>query len=62
MRVVIAPDSFKECATAVAEALARDIRRVWREADLALIPMADAAKEPSMPSYDRPTAKSSPVP
>ena len=46
MRVVIAPDSFKECATApvVAEALARGIRRVWPEVDLELIPMADGGE------------------
>ena len=46
MRVVIAPDSFKECATApaVAEALARGIRRVWPDADLQRIPMADGGE------------------
>ena len=46
MRIVIAPDSFKECATAVevAEAIAAGIRRVVPEAELALVPMADGGE------------------
>ena len=46
MRVVIAPDSFKEClpAAAVAKALADGWRRVFPEADIACVPMADGGE------------------
>jgi glycerate kinase len=46
MRVVIAPDSFKEClsASAVAEALAAGWWRVYPAADLRLVPMADGGE------------------
>jgi len=46
MRIVIAPDSFKECATApeVAEAIGSGVRRVVPEAELALVPMADGGE------------------
>jgi glycerate kinase len=46
MRVVIAPDSFKECtpAAAVAKALAEGWRRVFPEDDLRLVPMADGGE------------------
>lgn len=46
MRVVIAPDSFKECATAgqVAAAIAAGWRRVYPDADLVLVPMADGGE------------------
>lgn len=46
MRVVIAPDAFKECASAmvVAQALAEGWRSVFPAADLRLIPMADGGE------------------
>lgn len=46
MRIVIAPDSFKECASAaeVAEALAMGFRRVLPDAELVLVPMADGGE------------------
>lgn len=46
MRIVIAPDSFKECAPAseVAEAIASGIRRAFPAADLVLAPMADGGE------------------
>ena len=46
MRIVVAPDSFKECATAVevADAIAAGIRRVVPNAELALVPMADGGE------------------
>jgi glycerate kinase len=46
MRVVLAPDSFKEClpAAEVAAALARGWRRVDAQADLRLLPMADGGE------------------
>ena len=46
MRVVIAPDSFKEClsAGAVAKALAEGWRRADPGADLRLLPMADGGE------------------
>ena len=46
MRIVIAPDSFKECAPAseVAEAIASGIRRAFPVADLVLAPMADGGE------------------
>jgi glycerate kinase len=46
MRIVIAPDSFKECATAVevADAIAEGIRRALPDADLVLVPMADGGE------------------
>ena len=46
MRIVIAPDSFKECASAldVAQAIARGWRRVFPDADVALAPMADGGE------------------
>jgi glycerate kinase len=46
MRIVIAPDSFKECLSAleVAEALAAGLRRAIPDADLELVPMADGGE------------------
>lgn len=46
MRIVIAPDSFKEClsALAVAEALATGLRRALPDAELELVPMADGGE------------------
>ena len=46
MRIVIAPDSFKECASAtvVAEAIAVGLRRVLPDAELDLVPMADGGE------------------
>lgn len=46
MRIVVAPDSFKECASApaVAEAIAAGVRRVVPDADLELVPMADGGE------------------
>ena len=46
MRILIAPDSFKEClsADAVAVAIERGIRRVWPDADCIFLPMADGGE------------------
>ncbi len=46
MRIVIAPDSFKECASAsaVAEAMARGALRAAPGADVFVIPMADGGE------------------
>jgi len=46
MRIVIAPDSFKESATAAeaAEAIARGVRRVLPSAELVTVPMADGGE------------------
>lgn len=46
MHIVIAPDGFKECCTAVAvaDALAEGWRRVFPDADLRLVPMADGGE------------------
>ncbi|MBI4560373.1 MAG: glycerate kinase [Candidatus Hydrogenedentes bacterium] len=46
MRIVIAPDSFKECASAVevANAIAEGVRRVYADAELVLVPMADGGE------------------
>ena len=46
MRVVIAPDSFKECASAeaVSAALAAGWLRVYPEADVVRVPMADGGE------------------
>ena len=46
MRIVIAPDSFKECASseAVASALAEGWRRIYPEAECDLVPMADGGE------------------
>ncbi|MBI5094094.1 MAG: glycerate kinase [Candidatus Hydrogenedentes bacterium] len=46
MRIVIAPDSYKECASAVvvAQAIAEGWRRAAPEAELKLIPMADGGE------------------
>lgn len=46
MRVVIAPDSFKECLTAseAATAIAEGWRRVHPQADLDLVPIADGGE------------------
>jgi glycerate kinase len=46
MKVVIAPDSLKECASAreVAEAIARGVRRVLEDAEIVLVPMADGGE------------------
>ncbi len=46
MKIVIAPDSFKECAAAkdVAEAIAAGLRRALPNAELVLVPMADGGE------------------
>ncbi|MBY6273980.1 MAG: glycerate kinase [Bacillaceae bacterium] len=46
MRIVIAPDSYKGSLTAaqVAEAMAAGVRRVWPDASVTLIPMADGGE------------------
>ena len=46
MKVVVAPDSFKEClsAPAVAEAIARGLRRADGSLDVCLVPMADGGE------------------
>lgn len=46
MRVVVAPDSFKECLSAlrVAEAIARGLRRADAGLEVALVPMADGGE------------------
>lgn len=46
MRVVIAPDSFKECASAlaVAEAIAEGVMRAMPEAAFEIVPMADGGE------------------
>ena len=46
MRVVIAPDSFKECASAarVAHALAAGVKRACPDADVHCVPMADGGE------------------
>jgi len=46
MRIVIAPDSFKECASAleVAQAIARGWSRVFPDAETVLVPMADGGE------------------
>jgi len=46
MRIVIAPDSFKECLSAleVAEALAFGLRRAVPDVELELVPMADGGE------------------
>jgi glycerate 2-kinase len=46
MRIVIAPDSFKECLTAtrVAEAISEGIRLVFPEAEIIRIPFADGGE------------------
>jgi len=46
MRIVIAPDSFKECLTApeVAEALAKGVLKVYPKAEIQKIPVADGGE------------------
>lgn len=46
MRIVIAPDSFKECASSleVCRAIEEGLRRVLPEADLVSVPMADGGE------------------
>ena len=46
MKIVIAPDSFKECAAAaeVAQAIATGVRRALPDAELVLVPMADGGE------------------
>ena len=46
MRVVIAPDSFKESLSAVeaCDAIAAGLRRAWPDAELHLVPMADGGE------------------
>lgn len=46
MKIVIAPDSFKEClpAHAVAEAIAVGVRRVFPHATIELVPLADGGE------------------
>ncbi|MDF2628022.1 MAG: Glycerate kinase [Symbiobacteriaceae bacterium] len=46
MRIIIAPDSYKGCMTAaeVAEAMGRGARRVFPQAELDLVPMADGGE------------------
>ena len=46
MRILIAPDSFKGSlsALAAAEAMARGVRAVFPEAEVALLPIADGGE------------------
>ena len=46
MRIVIAPDSFKESASAleVCEAIETGLRRVWADAVIDRVPMADGGE------------------
>ncbi len=46
MRIVIAPDSFKECLSAaeVAEAIASGVKEALPQADIACVPMADGGE------------------
>lgn len=46
MRIVIAPDSFKECLSAikVAEAISEGIQRIFPEAEIMSIPVADGGE------------------
>ena len=46
MRIVIAPDSFKESASAVevCEAIETGLRRVWADAEIDAVPMADGGE------------------
>lgn len=46
MRIVIAPDSFKECASAeqVARAIAAGLARVFPDAELVQVPLADGGE------------------
>ncbi len=46
MRIIIAPDKFKEAlsARAVAAAIARGVRRVWPDAQIDCVPMADGGE------------------
>ncbi|RYM05953.1 glycerate kinase [Sporolactobacillus sp. THM7-7] len=46
MKVVIAPDSFKESLTALeaAEAIESGLRRIWPDAELIKVPMADGGE------------------
>ncbi|MFZ5814416.1 MAG: glycerate kinase [Bacillota bacterium] len=46
MKIVIAPDSYKGSMTAaeVAEAMGRGVRRLWPEAEVDLVPMADGGE------------------
>lgn len=45
-RIVIAPDSFKECLTSpeVARAIETGLRRVWADAEIECVPMADGGE------------------
>jgi len=46
MRIVIAPDSFKEClsSTRVADCISKGIQRVFPEAEIVCIPMSDGGE------------------
>ena len=46
MKILIAPDSFKGSATAVevGNALARGFRRIFSDADIRVLPMADGGE------------------
>ncbi|MBR9786464.1 glycerate kinase [Vibrio sp. J1-1] len=46
MKVVIAPDSFKESLTAkqVSDAIKRGLKRVWKDAEFVTIPVADGGE------------------
>ena len=46
MNILIAPDSFKDCLSAleVASALERGIRRIWPDASCSLMPLADGGE------------------
>ncbi len=46
MRIIIAPDSFKECLTAteVAQCISRGVRKVAPTADIRMIPIADGGE------------------
>lgn len=46
MKIVVAPDSFKEClsSAAVADAIERGILRVFPDAEVVKVPMADGGE------------------
>ena len=46
MKIVLAPDSFKDAlsAPAACAAMARGLRRVWPDAELVLAPVADGGE------------------
>lgn len=53
MKIVIAPDSFKDSleAAGVARAIAAGITNAWPEAECIECPMADGGRAPCRPSW-----------